>query len=164
MSIDQIRALVVDDDPKFLEVMKQNLKNKNCFVRCVSQKQKAMSLLINKIFHVVFIDCILHSGQGAELIQDIREILGHSVEIIMMSGVVPEKSLSRYLDIGICDFLSKPISDKELEKNLNLIKEKSIYGNKHNILMKLFTQDNTIQNLKFLISLDKAKDYEFFFF
>ena len=164
MQADQIKALVVDDDPKFLEIMKHTLESKDCFVQCVSEKQQALSLLMNEVFHIVFIDCVLHSGQGTELIDEIRKALGHSVEIIMMSGVVPEKSLSNYIDIGICNFLSKPISDKEIEENLKLVKEKIIYGNKKNILIKLFSQFSFIQKLKFLISLNKAKSHEFFLY
>ncbi len=164
MKTDQIKALVVDDDPRFLETMQKTLESKSCFVKCTSDKQEAMSILINEIFHVVFIDCVLQSGQGTDLMEKIRESLGYSVEIIMMSGVVPEKSLSRYVDIGICDFLSKPISDKEIDKNLNSIKEKILYGNKQNILRKIFTKYDSIQKLKFFISLKQARDYEFFLY
>lgn len=164
MQANQIKALVVDDDPKFLEIMKQTLESKDCFVQCVSEKQKALSLLMNEVFHLVFIDCILHSGQGTELIQEIRKALGYSVEIIMISGVVPEKSLSNYIDVGICNFLSKPISDKEIEENLKFVKEKIIYGKKQNILVKLFSQYSFIQKLKFLVSLKRAKSHEFFIY
>ena len=165
MDIEKLKVLVVDDDPKFLDVMKRSLEGKGCEVTCVSDGEVALSLLIKQIFHVAFIDCILQSQKGTELVQEIRELLGNSVQIIMMSGVIPEKSLSRYIDVGICDFLSKPISDKEIEANLRKIKEKYIYGNKTNLLSKIFSQNiSPLQTLKFLISLEKAKDYEFFFY
>ena len=161
----KLKVLIVDDDPRFLEVMKSSLESKNCLVQCATEEKKALSLLSNDIFHAVFIDCVLASGEGTKLIQDIKSAIGSSVEIIMMSGIVSEKSLSSYIDLGVCDFLSKPISDKEIEKNLNKIREKYIYGHKQNILTKLFKSNNSeIQNLKFLISLKKAKDYEFFLY
>ena len=165
MNPDRLKILVVDDDTKFLNLMKRNLEAKNCEVTCASDGQIAISLLMKQIFHVVFVDCVLHSYKGTDIVQEIREILGNSVQIIMMSGVIPEKSLSSYVDVGICDFLSKPISDKEIEANLRKIKEKYIYGNRNNLLVKLFS-DNvpTLQTLKFLVSLTKAKDYEFFFY
>ena len=134
-------------------------------VTCVSDGQVALSLLLNQVFHVVFIDCILHSLKGTELVQEIRELLGSSVQVIMMSGVIPEKSLSSYIDVGICDFLSKPISDKEIEANLKKIKEKYIYGTQNNTLVKLFSSSvPLLQLVKSLISLKKVKDYEFFFY
>ena len=165
MEFHKLKVLIVDDDPQFLEIMKRSLENKNCFVKCTSDQKTALSSLINEVFHVIFIDCVLSSGQGTELISQIRDILGNSVNIIMMSGIVPEKSLSSYIDLGICDFLSKPISEKEIEENLTQIREKHIYGNKKNILVKLFSKNiSDIQTLKFLISLEKAKNYEFFLY
>ncbi|MCZ0932364.1 MAG: response regulator [Oligoflexia bacterium] len=165
MSVEKLRVLVVDDDPRFLDVMRSSLESKKCDVTCVSDGQIALSLLIKQIFHVVFIDCVLHSCKGTEIVQEIRKLLGHSVQIIMMSGVIPEKSLSSYIDVGICDFLSKPISDKEIEANLRKIKEKYIYGTQNNLLVRLFSSSiPALQTLKFLISLEKVKDYEFFFY
>ncbi len=164
METNKIKVLVLDNDPRFLEIMKINLENKDCFVQCVSDPLQAMSLLINETFHIALIDCVLDSGQTTDLIQDINAILGNSVEIIMMSGIVPEGSLSDYVDQGgIRAFLPKPISNRELEENLKRIKEKYIYGNTQNILFKLFGETlSEIQILKFLTSLKKAKDYEFF--
>ena len=165
MNLEKLKVLVVDDDTKFLELIKRNLEGKNCEVTCVSNSQIALSLLLKKIFHVVFVDCVLQSQKGTDMVQEIREILGNSVQIIMMSGVIPEKSLSSYIDVGICDFLSKPISDREIEINLRKIKEKYIYGSRSNLLVKLFSKSiPTLQTLKFLISLKKTKDYKFFFY
>ena len=165
METTQLKVLLVDDDQRFLEVMKRSLEDKNCLVKCASNQNTALSLLVNEIFHVAFIDCVLNAGDGTALIRKTKQMIGSSVEIIMMSGIVPEKSLSRYIDLGVCNFLSKPISDKEVEINLNQIREKYIYGKKGNILLKLFSKNNSdIQNLKFLISLKRAKDCEFFFY
>lgn len=165
MKVNEIKALLVDDDPQFLKTMKESLENKNCLVQCVSNQQDALSTLVNEAFHVVFIDCILNSGQGVELVQDIKKMLGDSVEIIMMSGILTGKSLSNYIDLGISDFISKPISDKDIEENIKKVREKYVHESKKNLLAKLFTENNSdIQILKSLISLKQVKDYEFFFY
>lgn len=165
MSDNQIKALVIDDNPQFSRLMTQALESKNCLVKTASEPRAALTLLLNEVFHVVFIDCILQAGQGTDLIPEIRKLLGHSVEIIMMSGVVTGKSLSNYIDVGICDFLSKPISDKELESNLEKLRSKIKYGESKNILTKLFTKEiSDLEKIKFLISLNTARDYEFFLY
>ena len=164
MSVEKLKVLVVDDDPAFLDVMKRTLEGKKCDVTCVSDGQMALSLLLNQVFHVAFIDCVLHSLKGTEVVQKVRELLGTSVQIIMMSGVIPEKSLSSYIDVG-CDFLSKPISDKEIETHLRKVKEKCVYGAQNNLLVKLFSSGvPALQILKSLIALKKVKDYELFFY
>ena len=165
MNVEKLRVLVLDDDKRFLDLIKHTLESKKCDVTCVSDSQVALSLLFKQIFHVFFVDCVLYSRKGTEIVQEVRALLGNSVQIIMMSGVIPEKSLSSHIDIGICDFLSKPISDKEIEANLRKIKEKYIYGNQSNLLSKLFSHHiPTLQILKFLISVQKAKGHEFFFY
>lgn len=165
MAGQKLKILIVDDDPKFLEMFRRNLESKNCLVQTASDQKTALSLLVNEAFHVIFIDCILNTGRGGiELAQDIKRILGNSIEIIMISGIVTGKSLSNYIDLGICDFLSKPISEREIEDHINHIMEKYIHGNKKNLLDKLFSKTPDIQILKLLISLQKAKDYEFFLY
>ena len=161
----QIKVLIVDDDPKFARLMAQTLKNKNCLVQSVSDIKMALSLLLNEIFHVVFIDCVLESGQGFDLVEDIRKALGHSVEIVMMSGVITGKSLSNYVDSGSCNFFPKPISDRELERTLESLRNKIKYGEEKNILTRLFTKEiSDIEKMKFLVSLKTAKSYEIFLY
>ena len=165
MSGDQIKVLVLDDDPNFTKALVQTLRNKNCVVKAVSEYKEALTLLLREVFHVAFIDCILQLGQGVDFVRDIRQILGNSVEIIMMSGVVTSKSFSNYVDSEICDFLSKPISDKELEISLDRLRNKVRYGESKSILTRLFTKEvSDIEKIKFLISLNTAKDYEFFLY
>ncbi len=165
MAENKLKALIVDNDTQLMEVMKSNLESKGCLVRCASNQKTAQSLLINEIFHIAFIDCVLDSGEGTELIRQTKKIIGSSVDIIMMSGIIPEKSLSRYIDMGICDFLSKPISDKEIEEKLSQAREKYIYGGKKGALLKLFNDHHSdIQRLKTLISAKKAKGCELFLY
>lgn len=165
MEAEKIKVLIVDDNSKFLKVLQQNLESRDCIVQCASNRQIALTLLMNEIFHIAFIDCVLNEGQGTDLVQDIRKYLGHSVDIVMMSGIVQEKSISSYVDLDIHGFLSKPIADKDIEQTLGNIKDKYLYGGKQNILVKLFKQNSSsVQLLKLLVSLDEIKSYEFFFY
>ena len=161
----KIKVLILDDNPDFLEIFKNKIQEKGCLVTATSDKSTALSLLLTEVFHIAFIDCVLRSEQGTDLIQDIRKILGHSITIIMISGIIPEKSLSRYIDRGLNLFLSKPISDKELEENLDKVKNQIEDEGNTNILTTLFNKKiSNIETLKLLISLNKAKDYEFFLY
>ena len=165
MEVGKLKILIVDDDPRFSEVLKNNLESKNCLVQCAFDKRTALRLLINEVFHAVFIDCVLSEGQGIQLVQDVKNILGNSVEILMMSGIIPEKSLSSYIDLGVFNFLSKPISEKEMEDNIHQLQEKYLFGNKQNKLVKLFSHKSSgVESLKYLISLKKAQDHELFLY
>lgn len=163
MKEEKLKVLIVDDDSKFLELMKKDLEGRNCIVQCTKDPHQALSILMNDIFHVAFIDCILNSSsQGTELIQKIRNNLGHSVEIILMSGILPEKSLSSFMEMGVRDFLPKPVSARNLDYNLNQIRKKYFHGNTKNILLQLFTTGKEdVKKLKTLVSLKTVQAHEF---
>ena len=165
MKVQKLKTLVVDDNLAFLDSMKKTLESKNCEVVCLTDAHKALHHLIYEHYHVVFLDCVLQNKNGTWLGSRIRDILGDSVQIIMMSGVVSSKSLSSYIDLGF-DFLSKPISDSEIEISIRKIKEKyAFYGKYNNILIKLFQKDiSPVEILRFFSSLKTARHYEFFLY
>ena len=166
MKVQKIKALLLDDSAGFLESFKKTLESKNCEVDCVSTTKEALSRLIYDFYHIIFIDCILNTERGPDVIQSIREILGSSVQIVVMSGVVPGKSLSTYMDLGVSDFLSKPISDKEISAILKDIRDKYRFGEeKSNLLNRVFSKGvSRIDALKDLISLKKLKGCDFFIY
>ena len=165
MDIHKIKALIVDDDTRFVELFKKTLENKNCEVTVASDEIAALSFLINEHYHVVFLDCVLKGKNGMEFSARIKEVLGDSVQVIMMSGIVSSKSLSSYIDLGVFDFLSKPISESEIDINLRKIRERYIYGKQNNILIKLFKENiSEVEALKFLVLLKQADSYEFFLY
>ena len=164
MSIQKIKVLLLDDDTGFLESFKKTLESKNCEVDCVTTTREALSCLICNLYSVVFIDCVLNTERGPDMIADIRKILGSSVQIVVISGIVPGKSLSTYMDLGVSDFLSKPLSDQEINALLKNIRDKHRFGEeKSNLLNKIFNKSlSRIDALKDIISLKKLKGYEFF--
>ena len=166
MNVQKIKVLLLDDDIGFLESFKKTLESKNCEVDCVSSTREALSGLICNLYSVVFIDCILNTERGPDMITDIRKILGSSVQIVVISGIVPGKSLSTYMDLGVSDFLSKPISDQEINIILKNIRDKYRFGEeKSNLLNKVFNKSlSRIDALKDIISLKRLKGHDFFIY
>ena len=165
MGVQKVKALIVDDDSRFSELLKKTLESKNCEVDMATNNVKALSLLIKNIYHVVFLDCVLKDKNGMEFSNQIKKVLGNSVQVIMMSGIVSSKSLSSYINLGVFDFLSKPISESEINVSLRKIKERFIQGGHDNILIKLFREHaSQLDNLRSLVLLKKIVGYEFFLY
>lgn len=165
MDIGKLKVLVVDDSSQFLKVMKETLESKNCEVTCTTKSSEVVPTLINESFHLVFLDCVLHKEKGIEIVEKIQKVLGNSIQIVVMSGIVQEQSLSGYICKGVFEFLSKPVSDKELEIILRNVRAKYIYGDEKNLILKLFKSNvSSVEALKLLVSLDSAKAHEFFFY
>ena len=165
MEIKKIKALIVDDDPRFSALLKKTLENKKCEVQTTQSDLGTLKCLINDTYHIVFLDCVLKDKSGMELSHKIREILGDSVHIIMMSGVVSAESVSTYVNLDVFDFLSKPIAESEIDINLKKVKEKYIYGKQDNFLLRFFRENvSEIESLKNLVSLNKVSGIEFFLY
>ena len=163
MTQKKIRVLVVDDNKNFLTAFEKTLSNKGCIVNTTSDPEEACKRVLNDIYHVVFIDCILLEKLGIELAQKIRQLLGYSLEIIMMSGVISEKSITNFTELGLLDFLQKPISNTRLDYNLNRIQKKHIYNISDNFIQNIFSEPFSNEAFfQFLISLKKVSPAKFF--
>lgn len=160
----KINVLIVDDDPETLSKMKVILERKNCHVKCASTFEEALSFLVNEIFHITFVECVLRTGQGTKLACEAYKILGQSVDIFLMSGIVSEESVSGFVDKGVSGFIPKPVAEKEIDVRLSLIREKIAYGETKNLLVRLFSEGvSSIQKTKLLISKKSLSGIEFLF-
>lgn len=164
MQKDQIKILIVDDDKNFLRMMESSISSRGHFVKTATDEASALSILMTQPFHICLIDCILKTGQGVNLVHKIREYLGNSLEIILLSGVFSRSSVSGYFNQGISDFLRKPISETNLEEIINKTKKNLLFNEKNNNqLIKSFSNaKSTLDKLKGLIRINQMSSVEFF--
>ena len=159
----QLNVLLVDDNENFLKLISKSLRDRGHFVSVAQSHREALEFLINKSYHVAFIDCILFSEEGVDLVHKIRCILGHSVEIVLMSGVLSDKNIKDIEGLNQVHFLKKPIKNKEIDSVLQSVQNKVIYGEVDNFLLKLFKEDISDRDkLKLLFNLEQVNDAEFF--
>ena len=162
MSPKKIRVLVVDDNKNFLKTFEQTLTAKGCAVAVASNPGKACQMVLNDIFHVVFIDCILLSDQGMELAKKIRQLLDSSLEIVIMSGIVSNESISNFSDLSSLDFLKKPLSNRKVDAILKQVQNKYVYSGSESLVKGIysekFSEDFFLQRL---INLKRISPPEF---
>ena len=163
MSSKKLKILIVDDNKNFLKTFEKTLADKGCIVASTSQPGEACQMVLNDIFHIVFIDCILLSEQGIELANRIRQVLGSSLEIVMMSGIVSEESITNFSSLNICEFLKKPFSNRKLEEILRKVQKKYIQGASDSFLKNVFSENfSNDLFLQKLINLQEISPAEFF--
>lgn len=164
MSVDQVKVLILDDDPHFTELIKKNCEFYGCHVQVASSFQDALPILISDTIHLAFIDCILPSEQGVEAVSKIRNYLGHSVHLVLMSGILSNSSISSLITSKkILGFLKKPVSEKDIENYVERVREQVCYGINDSFLLKVF--DKSIaqtQKLKFLVEKENIQGAEIF--
>ena len=92
----QIKILLVDDEPDFLEVMSHWFKSKGFLVTTVPNGKDVTNMVKAFSPDVVFLDILLPGIDGVAVLQQIREF-NQSVSVILMSAYV-RKSIEEEKD------------------------------------------------------------------
>ncbi|MTK10866.1 MAG: response regulator transcription factor [Clostridiaceae bacterium] len=104
--------LVVDDEPKIVEVVEAYLKKEGFNVLTAEDGEKALKLFKNEVIHLVVLDLMLPKISGEEVCNRIRAT--SDVPIIMLTAKSEEDDKVEGLAIGADDYLTKPFSAREL--------------------------------------------------
>jgi PAS domain S-box-containing protein len=116
------KILIVDDELYFLELVYENLKTLGYNARAVQRSTEALDLIQTgpNEYDLLITDQTMPEMTGVQLIEEVRKI-NRTIPIILCTGfseVVTEDSASYY---GINRFLMKPVSLRELGKNVHAL-------------------------------------------
>jgi two-component system KDP operon response regulator KdpE len=106
------RALVVEDDPNIVDLIRSNLAVRGFDTVVSVDGLRALNLLETEEPDIVLLDLMLPEVDGFELCQLIRE--RSSVAIIVVSARGGERDKVTALNMGADDYLTKPFSIEEL--------------------------------------------------
>jgi two-component system phosphate regulon response regulator OmpR len=109
--------LLVDDDKRLRELLKDYLNEKNFQVFTSEDFDEAKEILEFFIFDLIILDRMMPSGDGIDLIQDIKKT--SKTPIIMLTALSENKDKIDGLKIGTDDYLSKPFEPEELFLRIN---------------------------------------------
>lgn len=116
---DTKKILVVDDEPKIVEVVTSYLINSGYEVFQAQTGQEALEVFQKVNPHLVVLDLMLPDMMGEEVCQRLRRI--SRVPIIMLTAKVAEEDLLNGLHLGADDYLTKPFSPRELLARIEVI-------------------------------------------
>jgi two-component system, OmpR family, KDP operon response regulator KdpE len=106
------RALVVEDDPNIVDLIRSNLAVRGFDTVVSLDGLRALNLLETEDPDIVLLDLMLPEVDGFELCQLIRE--QSPVAIIVISARGGEQDKVTALNMGADDYLTKPFSIEEL--------------------------------------------------
>ena len=135
--------LLVDDDQRLRELLKDYLNEKNFQVFTSEDFDEAREILGFFIFDLIILDRMMPSGDGINLINDIKQI--SKTPIIMLTAMGESKDKIDGLKTGTDDYLSKPFEPEELFLRINKLLK--LYENVNKAEL-LFSFGNFIYNTK----------------
>jgi len=142
MNKNTFHILVVDDDDRIRELVKQYLEKNNFLVTTATDALDAKKKIDIIKFDILIFDIMMPGESGLSLTKEIKKI--NSTPIILLTAKGEAQDRIKGLELGADDYLGKPFEPKEL-----LLRIKNIlYKIQKPILSDEIYIGNTIVNLK----------------
>ena len=109
--------LLVDDDQRLRELLKDYLNEKNFQVFTSADFNEAKEILGFFIFDLIILDRMMPNGDGINLIQYIKK--ASKTPVIMLTAMSENNDKIDGLKTGTDDYLSKPFEPEELFLRIN---------------------------------------------
>lgn len=111
-------ALVVDDDPEFLKILKRVLQSTGMQVLCASHGKEALELLQRQQkTDIILMDIAMPEMNGIEATRRIRE-LSTKIPVLAVTAHTEKLVLDEVINAGYTDYVLKPIQHKELIRKM----------------------------------------------
>ncbi|MDR1399159.1 MAG: response regulator transcription factor [Treponema sp.] len=105
-------VLVVDDEPKILEVVKSYLEMNGFNALCAKNGREGMAFFDDQVTDLILLDLMLPDLSGEEFCKKVRQV--SNIPIIMITAKVEEESIINGFTIGADDYVTKPFSPRQL--------------------------------------------------
>jgi DNA-binding response OmpR family regulator len=115
-----MRILVVEDEPRMLELLRKGLQEYGCAVMTAIDGEIALEIATSCSFDAILLDIGLPRCDGYEVIRLLR---AHAcfTRVLMLTARDSEDDIIRGLDVGADDYMTKPFSFPELVARLQSI-------------------------------------------
>jgi two-component system response regulator AtoC len=111
---DQIRVLVIDDDPGVRDYLEALVSRQGYQVFAVADGEQALRTLDETRPDLVTLDVVLPGIDGIETLRQLKQRLP-DVPVVMLSGHGQARTIVEAMRLGASDFLRKPFEVEELE-------------------------------------------------
>tara|TARA_Y100000590_G_scaffold312365_1_gene352993 strand:+ start:1274 stop:1951 length:678 start_codon:yes stop_codon:yes gene_type:complete len=124
MNKNRSHILVVDDDDRIRDLVKQYLEEKNFIVTTAKDSQDAKKKLDIIKFDILVLDIMMPGESGLSLTQKVKK--NNSTPIILLTAKGEIKDRIEGLELGADDYLGKPFDPKELLLRIKNILNKTL--------------------------------------
>jgi DNA-binding response OmpR family regulator len=115
-----MRILVIEDEPRMLELLRRGLQEHDCAVMTAMDGETGLEIASGCEFDVIVLDIGLPRCNGYDVIQILRE-RSSKTRVLMLTARDGEDDIIRGLELGADDYLTKPFSFPEFVARLQSI-------------------------------------------
>ena len=116
----QIRVLLLDDEPIVAERVKSSLEMSGYYVDSFISSNDTIDNLKKVKYDILITDLKMSSPDGIEVLQIARE-LQPDIKAIVITGFATKQTAETVMNKGAVEFLAKPFKLSQLKKILSVI-------------------------------------------
>ena len=134
MENNKLHILIVDDDDRIRNLLKDYLSENSYIVSSAGNAEEAKEKLEYLKFDIIILDVMMPGQNGYDLTKEIKKQM--KVPIILLTAKGEVENRIKGLELGADDYIGKPFEPKELLLRINNIINKNIkidLNSKHNI-------------------------------
>jgi CheY-like chemotaxis protein len=152
--------LAVDDDRFFREFYTDLLSREGYAVDAVADAKTCLERLDENAYDLIVLDLILEDMSGIELAAKIRE-RSRGLEIVMVTKVDDLASINRALELGIREYILKPINEAEFIQTVaNILERQRVFLEHGRLLAESVEHVYTLSIYKRGLAILAALDIE----
>jgi DNA-binding response OmpR family regulator len=125
-NIEKGTILIIDDEPKIVDVLTSFLQSKEFNVLSAEDGEKGLELFRKNPVSLILLDLMLPGISGESLCMTIRKT--SRIPIIMLTAKIQESEVINGFDYGADDYITKPFSLKELHARIEAVLRRSQNG------------------------------------
>lgn len=111
------RILVVDDDPKLVDLIRTALERADFAVVTAPNGLQGEKVFRSSPVDLIVLDVMMPQRDGFDMLRDVRTI--SPVPIIMLSALTDTENVVKGLELGADDYITKPFELKEVLARVN---------------------------------------------
>jgi DNA-binding response OmpR family regulator len=115
-----MRILVIEDEPRMMELLRQGLQENGCAVMTASDGTTGLEITAACEFDVIVLDIGLPDIDGYQVVRTLQQ-RNHTARVLMLTARDSEDDIIRGLNLGADDYLTKPFSFAELMARLQAV-------------------------------------------
>ena len=146
--------LIVDDDDRIRELVKQYLTENNFLVTTANSAEDASEKISIIKFDLIVLDIMMPGKNGLEFTQEHKEKINTPIILLTAKGKADERVEG--LEVGADDYLPKPFEPKELVLRIQNILNKI----KNNNQKRVIEFDNIKIDLNKLLIIQNEKEFK----
>jgi len=150
MKNNKLHILVVDDDNRIRDLLREYLSEKNYIVSTSDNAENAKMKIKQFKFDLIVLDVMMPGQDGYDLTKEIKKNVNIPVILLTAKGEVENRI--KGLELGADDYISKPFEPKELLLRIKNIINKN---NKIDLNTKYFIGNAQIDLNKMVINLEE---------